>query len=155
MFTLKFSVIFALIGALTGHFFTSLYYKNEISKIDLMQAHVQNTALELASKIEQVGNQVALELEVKNVQTKQKLDKTMSDNRRLVSELGGLRDPYTTNKYDCKMPESTSDSKDETDGNKLSNELTEFLLAESRRADEAANYAMTCYELFESNPSTN
>jgi hypothetical protein len=91
-----------------------------------------------------------LEIELKNAVLAKELDGAYSQNKRdldrLSSELATvrLRDP---NARGCPMPKSTNTGEPEGQaaGADLSAEFAELLRAESRRADEAALYAQTCY----------
>jgi hypothetical protein len=94
----------------------------------------------------------ALEIELKNAVLAKELDSAYKQNKRdldlLSSELATvrLRDP---NARSCPMPSttpSTGESQGQAAGADLSEELTQLLRAESRRADEAALYAQTCYQ---------
>jgi len=92
-----------------------------------------------------------LEIELKNQVLAKELDgayrQGKNDLDRLRDELATLRlrDP---NARSCPMPNppTAGESQDQTAGADLSAELTRLLLAESRRADEAALYAQTCYQ---------
>ena len=91
-----------------------------------------------------------LEIELKNQALAKELDSAYSQNKRdldrLSSELATvrLRDP---NARGCPLSDSTNtgEPQGQAAGPDLSAELTELLRAESRRADEAALYAQTCY----------
>ena len=82
------------------------------------------------------------------LENRQKIDELYADNLRLVDERAGLFDSRAT-PSDCSVPTvSTTAPKPVAAPScaRLSNSLTQLLLTESKRADEAANYAMTCYE---------
>jgi hypothetical protein len=91
-----------------------------------------------------------LEIELKNQVLAKELDSAYSQNKRdldrLSSELATvrLRDP---NARGCPLsePTNTGEPQGQAAGADLSAELTKLLRAESRRADEAALYAQTCY----------
>jgi len=91
-----------------------------------------------------------LEIELKNQVLAKELDNAYRQGKkdidRLSSELATvrLRDPHARS---CPLPEPTAAGEPEKQaaGADLSAELTQLLLAESRRADEAALYAQTCY----------
>jgi hypothetical protein len=92
-----------------------------------------------------------VEIELKNQALAKELDSAYKQNKRdldrLSSELATvrLRDP---NARGCPVPSttpSTGSAEDQAPGADLSAELTQLLRAESRRADEAALYAQTCY----------
>jgi hypothetical protein len=93
-----------------------------------------------------------VEIELKNQALAKELDSAYRQSKRdidrLSSELASvrLRDP---NARSCPVPSTataTGDSQDQAPGAYLSEELTRLLRAESRRADEAALYAQTCYQ---------
>ena len=131
------------IGALTAGVMTARYKDARFdafkSAADAAYAQAQAKTLEIELK-----NQVlAKELDSAYKQGKRDID-------RLSSELATLRlrDP---NARSCPVSNhpAAGDSQDTTPGADLSAELTQLLLAESRRADEAALYAQTCYEWIE------
>ncbi len=124
--------------------------QNEASA-QLQEANAKLIAAERAS------HELSTTLEVKNGQTKKELDRALADNRRLMRERGGMRDPAATNRprLDCRVPPAGSaavppasaaaaDVPDGTEG-LLSAETSEWLMVYARRADEAAAYAATCY----------
>lgn len=97
----------------------------------------------------------AVVVELKNLALAKELDNAYTASKRdldrLSSELAGvrLRDPHARS---CPMPSAAApaaESQDPASGAYLSDELTQLLLSESRRADEAALYAQTCYEWIE------
>jgi hypothetical protein len=76
-------------------------------------------------------------------------DATLADNRRLATELGGLRDPGRRPSCGITLSSaSTTASQPDngTTGTELSAEATEFLLEFARSADRAAQYAKTCHD---------
>jgi hypothetical protein len=91
-----------------------------------------------------------LEIELKNQVLSKELDSAYRQNKRdldrLSSELATvrLRDP---NARGCPLsePTNTGEPQGQAAGADLSAELAKLLRAESRRADEAALYAQTCY----------
>jgi hypothetical protein len=91
-----------------------------------------------------------LEIELKNQILAKELDsayrQSKKDIDRLSSELATvrLRDP---NARSCPVPNppTTGSAEVQAPGADLSEELTRLLRTESRRADEAALYAQTCY----------
>jgi hypothetical protein len=92
-----------------------------------------------------------LEVELKNRVLAKELDNAYKQHKkdidRLSSQLANvrLRDP---NARSCPVPNPTTTGSAEVQapGADLSEELTRLLRTESRRADEAALYAQTCYE---------
>ncbi len=140
------------IGAFSSWWITADYkeakYTAAISEMKIEAANALNAATVKAMEIAQENSRLANELEVVNAQHRKKLDDTLADNRRLAAELGGLYDRNAA-ASNCPMPSASnapSNAAIATAGAKLSNQLAELLLSESRRADEAAAYARTCYE---------
>lgn len=140
------------IGALSSWWLTADYkeakYTAAISQMKLEAASALHDATLKAMEVAQENSRLANELEVVNAQHRKKLDETLADNRRLVSELGGLYDGNAATS-NCPLPSGAnapSNPPATASGAKLSNQLAELLLSESRRADEAAAYARTCYE---------
>lgn len=140
------------IGAFSSWWLTADYkeakYTAAISQMKLEAASALHDATLKAMEVAQENSRLANELEVVNAQHRKKLDETLADNRRLVSELGGLYDGNAA-ASNCPLPSGAnapSNPPAAAPGAKLSNQLAELLLSESRRADEAAAYARTCYE---------
>jgi hypothetical protein len=130
-----------MIGATTAWWTTSKY---KDAKFDAFKAAGDAAYAQAQAK--------AVEIELKNQVLAKELDSAYKQNKRdldrLTSELATvrLRDP---NARSCPVPittPSTGDSQDQTPGADLSEELTRLLRTESRRADEAALYAQTCYQ---------
>ena len=129
-----------MIGAMTAGWMTAKYKDAKFqvfkSAADAAYAQAQAKTLEIELK-----NQVlAKELDSAYRQSKRDID-------RLSSELATvrLRDP---NARSCPMPSTTptaGSTENQAPGADLSTELTQLLLSETRRADEAALYAQTCY----------
>jgi hypothetical protein len=92
-----------------------------------------------------------VEIELKNQALAKELDSAYKQNKRDLDRLSNelatvrLRDP---NARSCPVSDSTTagEPQGQAAGAYLSEELTRLLQAESRRADEAALYAQTCYE---------
>lgn len=140
------------IGAFSSWWITADYkeakYTAAISQMKIEAASALQEATVKAMEVAQENSRLANELEVVNAQHRKKLDETLADNRRLTSELGGLYDSNAS-ASNCPLPpvaNAPSNPPVAPTGAKLSNQLTELLLSESRRADEAAAYARTCYE---------
>ena len=92
-----------------------------------------------------------VEIELKNAVLVKELDSAYRQSKRDIDRLSSelatvrLRDP---NARSCPMPSTTpaaGSAKNQAPGADLSDQLTQLLLSESRRADEAALYAQTCY----------
>jgi hypothetical protein len=156
MLDIKSLALVAFIAFTTGSFgswyLTSSYkeskYSAVISKmredaaIALHQATVK--AMEIASE----NSKLATELEVQSAENRDRLDQVSADNRRLADELGGLYDSQATCGDSTPSPNPSASAKPATPptGVRLSKEASAFLLAEARRADQAATYAETCYQ---------
>jgi hypothetical protein len=100
-------------------------------------------------KVERRNTMITEQLEKTNVEAVQKVGSALAANRRLVRELGGLRDPG--GRPGCTGPDpgasaTPSGLTDATPSARLSREAEEFLLTEAARADLAAEYAKTCHE---------
>lgn len=143
LWSIRTSLITALagfmIGAMTAWWITANYKDAKFqafkSAAEAAYAQAQAKTLEIELK-----NQVlAKELNSAYRQGKRDID-------RLSSELATLRlrDPHARS---CPMPDfpAAGEPENQAAGADLSAELTQLLLAESRRADEAALYAQTCY----------
>lgn len=160
MFSLKATTIsigaaFA-IGAMSAWWITADYKENKyqavIAKMRLDAANALSDATKKALEIERENNRLATELEVQNAENRKKLDDVYADNLRLASEYSGLYDRYAS-ASNCALPtDPKSPAKPSTapSGSRLSDPLAKLLLSESRRADEAAAYARTCYDWIKS-----
>ena len=155
MFDLRLVIITAfsafIIGATSSWWVTSDYKNAKHEQVLAAMRTASLEALQIAQQkaldIERKNVQLATELEVQNVQARQKLDLLASVNRRLTTEYAGLYDRHATSSGSTQCPTTSSTTKPahSPTGTRLSDALTELLLSESRRADEAATYAQTCY----------
>lgn len=139
------------IGSISSWWVTS-DYKNAKHKHIIADMYVATTqALLLAQQkaldTERENNRLATEIEVQYVQTRQTLDLLGADNARLAAQSAGLYDRHSSGSgsSQCTTSSSSAEPVDTSTRTKLSDSLTQLLLSESRRADEAANYAQTCY----------
>lgn len=140
------------IGAFSAWWATA-EYKNAkhdqiMSSIYQESAKAVQLASQKALEAERENNRLATEIEVQNAQNRKKLDDLFADNLRLAGEYAGLYDRHAA-ASDCAVPAAPSTANNAPAApsrGKLSNELTQLLLSESRRADEAAEYARACYE---------
>lgn len=86
-------------------------------------------------------------LEKNDVDARAKIEVTLADNRRLVAQLGGLRDPGR--RSSCHDSQAAVDPARGTAGDptgaELSAEASGFLLEFAAEADRAAQYAQTCH----------
>jgi len=157
MLDLKTTLLIAVIGLGVGAFgswYLTAKYKDaswtaSIEKQKVEAAEQLQAATDRAISAERRQNELAAQLEMKHVESEQKLDKALFTNRRLTRELGGLRDPgrrpscgstVSTDPTTSAQPETGST------GTELSVEASEFLLEFARDADRAAQYAKTCYD---------
>jgi len=142
-----------LVGVLGGWYFTAEYkdatWTASIDKQRSEAATKLQAATERALAAERQNTELGNKLEKQNVESNQKLDATLADNRRLARELGGLRDPGRRSSCGGSVP-SASTTSGQLDsgptGAELSAEASEFLLEFARSADRAAQYAKTCYD---------
>ena len=151
--TLLLAVVASFAVGAASSWWVTADYKNAkhdqiMAEIYKQSAKAVQDATEKAIAVERENNRLATELEVANNEFRANLDTVKDDNRRLVNELSGLYDRNAT----CDSGTVSSPSKPSSGapvapaGSKLSAQLTELLLSESRRADEAAAYAKTCYD---------
>lgn len=156
MFDLKSTIIAAgaafVIGSVSAWWVTADYkeskYQAVISKIRLGAADALAVATRRALAIERDNNRLATELEVQNAETRKNLDDVYADNIRLAAEYAGLHDSNAS-ASNCTLPAESKPSVNPAtppSGGRLSDPLAKLLLSESRRADEAAAYAATCYQ---------
>lgn len=144
------------IGAATSWWITADYKENKyqaaIAKMRLDAANALAEATKKSLDIERENNRLATELEVQNAENRKKLDDVYADNLRLASEYSGLYDRHASNSNCPVSSDSSASSKPVTppSGGRLSDPLAKLLLSESRRADEAAAYAATCYQWIKS-----
>jgi hypothetical protein len=126
-------------------------YKNAKHRAIVSEMQIQaNVALQEALvktlEVERQNQILAQDIELLSAAHKRELQNVENDLRILIDNAGGLRDPNAT---DCPAgeKESTTSAKpasQATRGN-ISKDLERLLLSEAKRADEAASYAMTCY----------
>lgn len=140
------------VGALSAWWLTAEYkeskYQAVISTMKSDAAAAVQAALIRNMEIAEENSRLATELEIANATNRKKLDEVEADNRRLTSELGGLYDRQSaaSDRSVPAAPGAAAGAAPAAAGRKLSDELTALLLSESRRADEAAAYAQTCYD---------
>lgn len=142
----------AVSGALGGWWVTSDYHQAKQSALAASMrasaAEELRLATDRAIAAERKNNELATGLEGKHAQTRQQLDQALADNRRLVRELGGLRDPGARPDSCGPMPTPSSGTglavRPAATG-RLSDEASDFLLEFARDADRAAEYAATCH----------
>jgi len=127
-------------------------YKNAkhaaiVSKMQIKANQDLQEALVKTLEVERQNQQIAQDIELMSAKHKQELQNVQDDFRRLIDNSGGLRDPNSPNcsAREEKPASSAKPSNQATRGN-ISKNLERLLLSESRRADEAATYAQTCYQ---------
>ena len=144
-------------GAFGGWWVTSDYYQAKQSALAARMQAAAATALKDATDravaAERDAISMALKLEVQNAESRKKLDAVAVENRRLVRELGGLRDPGARPDNCGPVPTTTPGTglavRPAATG-RLSDQAAEFLLEFARDADRAAEYAATCHAWVES-----
>lgn len=137
---------------------TSAWWVTAEYKESKYQAIIATMRIDAADKLQEATikainaerehNRIAQQLEVASNEIRTKLDEALADNLRLASEFSGLYDRYAT-ASDCPVPgnpAAAGSAPKPSAGTKLSKQLERLLLSEARRADEAAAYAMTCYQ---------
>lgn len=150
--TILAALAIAASGAFGGWWVTSDYYQ---AKQSAMAARMQaaaatelQQATERAVAAERDAISMALKLEVQNAESRKKLDAVSVENRRLVRELGGMRDPGARPDSCGTVPTTTTGTgivvRPAATG-RLSDQAAEFLLEFARDADRAAEYAATCH----------
>ena len=127
-------------------------YKNAkhaaiVSKMQIKANQDLQEALVKTLEVERQNQQIAQDIELMSAKHKQELQNVQDDFRRLIDNAGGLRDPNSANcpAREEKPAPSAKPSSQAARGN-ISKDLERLLLSESRRADEAATYAQTCYQ---------
>jgi len=127
-------------------------YKNAkhqavVSEMQLKANVALQEALVKTLEIERQNQQLALDIEVMSAKHKQELQNVENDLRILIDNAGGLFDPNSANCPAGKEKSSASGKPvNQAARSNISKDLERLLLSESRRADEAAAYANTCYE---------
>jgi hypothetical protein len=145
-----------IVGSASAWWITADYkegkYQAVIAKMKLDAADALAVATKRALAIERDNNRLATELEVKNAEHRKNLDNVYADNLRLASEFAGLYDSHAASSNCPVSSDPSASSKPVTppSGGRLSDPLAKLLLSESRRADEAAAYAATCYQWIKS-----
>ena len=159
MFDLKATVIavgaaFA-IGATSAWWITADYknakHQEIVSEMQIRANVALQEALVKTLEIERQNQQLAQDIEVMSAKHKQELQNVENDLRSLIDNAGGLFDPNAANCSAGKEKSSASDKPvNQAARGNISKDLERLLLSESRRADEAAAYAATCYNWIKS-----
>lgn len=141
-----------LSGAISAWYLTAEYKDNrwqaQIAKQKTEASGALTKAIERVIDAERRSNEIATQIGRIHAESEREIDKALADNRRLVRELGGLRDPGR--RQSCPDPVSagataTGNSAQQATGSELSGEASEFLLEFAADADRAAHYAITCH----------
>lgn len=145
------AIIAFLAGSASSWYITSSYkdaaWSSQVEATRAELAEVSQKATASALQQERAARLQLNTLEVKHESVQRSMDQLARENRRLVSELGGLRDPGRT-RHDGAVqgaaavsgqPESAADT-----GARLSVEASDFLLEFAEQADRAAAYAAAC-----------
>lgn len=159
MFDLKATIIavgaaFA-IGATSAWWITADYknakHQTIVSEMQIKANVALQEALVKTLEIERQNQQLAQDIEVMSAKHKQELQNVENDLRSLIDNAGGLFDPNAAN-CSAGKEESSASSKpvNQAARGNISKDLERLLLSESRRADEAAAYAATCYNWIKS-----
>ena len=146
--------------ALTTFFLVRAYEENKwgrvVSELREAQERERRGAAEALAQetgrvleLQQRLNEAAQVADLGYKEKEDEIDRLEASNRRLVRELGGLRDPGHRPTARCATPSAEAGgargAAEPASEGRLSDEATEFLLAEARRADEVANWAGTCW----------
>lgn len=156
-------IVSLLVGtaiALTTFFLVRTYEENKwgrvVSELREEQERERRGAAEALAKetgrvleLQQRLNEAAQAADLGHKEKEDEIDRLEADNRRLARELGGLRDPGHRPAARCAASPAEAGgaggAPDPASDGRLSDEASEFLLAEARRADEVANWAGTCW----------
>ena len=152
MFDIRIALIgVVLLSIVTGTWWATSEYKESkytaiLAKMQLDAAQAVQAATEKVIIKERENTQIATELEVANDTHRKELDTIERTTRELAAN--GLYDRNATGSNSTMpvSPAASSNATQSSTSGKLSSELTKLLLSESRRADEAAAYANTCYQ---------
>ncbi|UAW07567.1 hypothetical protein AIIMSPlu_005 [Pseudomonas phage AIIMS-Plu-RaNi] len=154
------SLLVGTVIALTTFFLVRTYEENKwgrvVSELRAEQEQERRTAAEALAQetgrvleLQQRLNEAAQAADLDHKEKEDEIDRLEADNRRLARELGGLRDPGHRPAARCAAAPAEAGgaggAPDPASDGRLSDEATEFLLTEARRADEVANWAGTCW----------
>lgn len=151
--TVLIAALAAVWGAAGSWWLTAEYKDNKWkAKVEAQKVEAARQLQEATQKvieIERKNNVIATQLEINNAEQQTKLDRALSDNRRLAAQLGGLRDPGRRESCTSALPATARASQQPASAaseGRLSAEASEFLLEFARDADRAAQYANSCYD---------
>lgn len=146
------AIAWVSLGLVVVAFGSGWWFRGAIAERDALAIERSlNEAVKIATAktmaLEKAHNDVLRMAEVNHAQQSQKIEATLAENRRLVRELGGLRDPGKSRGGPVSRATTTSPkSVDPPTATRLSDESAEFLLEQSAVADRVAVYAGTCYD---------
>lgn len=136
-------------GGAVGVIATARHFESAIDAQKIEAAGVLIAETNKVLQAERKQKELSNELETQHNAAKAQIQTEQATNRRLASELGGLRDKGRRKSSSCAMPgagSATAGTVEGTDEAYLSGEATEFLLGLTYDADEVATYAQTCHE---------
>ena len=139
----------AATGCTLGHLLTKSYFEQLIDKQKIQAANQLAAETEKVLVAERKQKELSDALEKQYDSTKTQIQTEQATNRRLASELSGLRDKGRRASRCPAVPatgSTTVNAVTETDGAYLSDEASEFLLGFAYDADQVAAYAQTCHE---------
>ena len=139
----------AVVGGGLSYVITASNFNQLIDKQKIAAANQLVAETNKVLTAERVQKDLSNALETQHNSAKEQIQTEQATNRRLASELSGLRDKGRRASRCPAVPAtgSTAASADEsTDDAYLSNEAAEFLLGLAYDADEVAVYAQTCHE---------
>lgn len=143
----KYLAIFAVwvAGLLVCAFFVASHKSKQcaatVESIRLAQQAALSDALTAARFKDAQAAQQSAALLIKYEEAKNALNTQAIDNRRLVRERGGMRDPGASGAACAGVPTNpvaAASAANQTNTARLSDEATEFLLSEAERADQCA-----------------
>lgn len=118
------------------------------AKLAAASSKVQIEALAKARSVEKENADLNVRLEAQHAQYQKDISQQLADNRRLASELGGLRDPGAGRDTGA-MSGSSGTAAGYPSGTaqgRLSGSASGFLLEFAAQCDETAQYAKTCHD---------
>lgn len=117
-------------------------WSNKLAEIEKAALEQKTLELEAVNNALIASQRKATDIEKEYHNASNDIKELRSRNNILSAKLGGLRDPYYRPAPGTGAAGNTTC---ETTGGQLSAEASGFLLKIAQQADEAATYAMTCY----------
>lgn len=136
-------------GGAVGVIATARHFEAAIDTQKIEAANLLATETNKVLQAERKQKELSNALETQHNAAKEQIQTEQAANRRLASELGGLRDKGRRKSSNCAMPGTGSTAGGAVEGTDeayLSGEATEFLLGLTYDADEVATYAKTCHD---------